>query len=178
MAICWERAVPLAFHLCCFYLSAVLIVPVQFGVQDRMWKSIVSVPGHCLCIYFIYGITELYFRTYLWNHWIILQNFFMESPNYISGLIYGITELYFLTYLWYPWIIKQSCFSLSAENIMKSFIPSVGFLLLQRFSVGLLVVLSSFFIFVVNPLIYKFAVLMHWWDRNSSRGPNNLYVHE
>ena len=31
---CWERAVPLAFQLCCFYLSAVLIVgvPFLFGV--------------------------------------------------------------------------------------------------------------------------------------------------
>ena len=28
MAICWERAVPLAFHLGCFYFSAVLIVGV------------------------------------------------------------------------------------------------------------------------------------------------------
>ena len=26
MANCWERAFPLAFHLCCFYFSAVLIV--------------------------------------------------------------------------------------------------------------------------------------------------------
>ena len=32
--ICWERAVPLTFHLCCFYFSAVLIVgvPFPFGV--------------------------------------------------------------------------------------------------------------------------------------------------
>ena len=54
MAICWERAVPLAFHLCCFYFSAVLIVgvPFLFGVKGRMWNSIVSVPDHCLCFYF------------------------------------------------------------------------------------------------------------------------------
>ena len=26
MGNCWERAVPLAFHLCCFYFSVVLIV--------------------------------------------------------------------------------------------------------------------------------------------------------
>ena len=32
MAICWERAVPLAFHLYCFYFSAVLIV----GVPSRL----------------------------------------------------------------------------------------------------------------------------------------------
>ena len=34
MAICWERAVPLAFHLCCFYFSVVLAVrvPFPFGV--------------------------------------------------------------------------------------------------------------------------------------------------
>ena len=35
MAICWETAVPLAFILCCFYFSAVLIVgvPFPFGVR-------------------------------------------------------------------------------------------------------------------------------------------------
>ena len=34
MAICWESDVPLAFHLCYFYFSAVLIVgvPFPFGV--------------------------------------------------------------------------------------------------------------------------------------------------
>ena len=54
MAICWERAVPLAVHLCCFNFSAVLIVrvPFQFGVSGKMWNSIASVPDHCLFIYF------------------------------------------------------------------------------------------------------------------------------
>ena len=53
MAICWERAVPLAFHWCCVYFSSVLIVgvPLTFGVKDRIWNSIVSVPDHCLFIY-------------------------------------------------------------------------------------------------------------------------------
>ena len=53
MAIFWERVVPFAFHLCCFYFSAVLIigVPFPFGVKDRIWNSIVSVPDHCLFIY-------------------------------------------------------------------------------------------------------------------------------
>ena len=34
MAVCWEGAVPLAFHLCCFNFSAVLVVrvPFPFGV--------------------------------------------------------------------------------------------------------------------------------------------------
>ena len=62
MAICWEKAVPLAFHLCCFYFSAVLIVcvPFPFGVQGRIWNSIVSVPDRCLFIYFCYSmITKL-----------------------------------------------------------------------------------------------------------------------
>ena len=55
MATCWERAVPLAFHLCCFYFSAVLTVgvPFPFGVYGRMWNSIVSVLDHCLFIYFV-----------------------------------------------------------------------------------------------------------------------------
>ena len=40
----------LAFHLCCFNFSAVLVVRVLFplGVWDRMWNLIVSVPDHCL----------------------------------------------------------------------------------------------------------------------------------
>ena len=54
MVICWKRAVPLAFHLCCFNFSAVLVVrvPFLFGVWGRLWNSIVSVPDHCLFIYF------------------------------------------------------------------------------------------------------------------------------
>ena len=32
MANCWKRAVPLAFHLCCFYFSAILIVGVTFPI--------------------------------------------------------------------------------------------------------------------------------------------------
>ena len=46
----WESAVPLAFHLRCFYFSAALVVrgPFPFGVWGRMWNSIVSVPDHCL----------------------------------------------------------------------------------------------------------------------------------
>ena len=49
MAICWERAVPLAFQLCCFNFKVVLVVlvPFQFGVWDKIWNSIVSVPDHC-----------------------------------------------------------------------------------------------------------------------------------
>ena len=44
MANCWEKAVPLAFHLCYFYFSAVLIVgvPFPFGVAGRIWNSIVQ----------------------------------------------------------------------------------------------------------------------------------------
>ena len=83
MAICWERVVPLAFPLCCFYFSAVLWdlivsvpdhclsfylvvrVPFPFGVYGRVWNSIVSVPDHCLFIYF--G-----------------QGFFLSSINYMT----------------------------------------------------------------------------------------------
>ena len=55
MAICWEKSVPLTFHLYCFDFSAVLIVgvPFPFGVEVMMWNLIVSVPDHCLFIYFI-----------------------------------------------------------------------------------------------------------------------------
>ena len=54
MAICWDRAVLLAFSLVLFFIfRAVLVVrvPFPFGVWGRMWNSIVSVPDHCLCIY-------------------------------------------------------------------------------------------------------------------------------
>ena len=57
MAICWERAVPSAFHLCCFYFSVVLVVGVHFpfGVWGKVWNSIASAPDHCLFIYFVIG---------------------------------------------------------------------------------------------------------------------------
>ena len=58
MAICGERAVSLAFHLC-FYFSTFLIVgvPFPFGVSGRMWNSIVAIPGQCLLIYLVYLMT-------------------------------------------------------------------------------------------------------------------------
>ena len=43
VAICWERTVPLAFHLCCFYFSAVLIAgpfPVWCSEQDMEFDCI------------------------------------------------------------------------------------------------------------------------------------------
>ena len=36
---------------------------------------------------------------------------------------------------------------------------------------------SSNYISVLS-LIYMFAILMHWWNRSASRGPNTLYVYE
>ena len=53
-SITGERAVPLAFRLCCFYFSDVLVVdvPFPFCVKGGFWNSIVSVPDHCLFIYF------------------------------------------------------------------------------------------------------------------------------
>ena len=56
MAICWKRAVPLAFHLCCFYFSAVLIVGVPFGVKGMMWNSSVSVLDNFLFIYLMHTL--------------------------------------------------------------------------------------------------------------------------
>ena len=54
MAICWERAVPLAFTCTVFILvsSFFVGVPFAFGIYGRTWNSIVSVPDHCLFIYF------------------------------------------------------------------------------------------------------------------------------
>ena len=53
----WERAVPLAFNLCSFNFSAVLVafVPFPFGVWGRMWNSILSVPDHCH-FYLLYSL--------------------------------------------------------------------------------------------------------------------------
>ena len=44
MANCWEGAVPFAFHLCCFYFSAVLIVRVLFGTGCgiRLYRFLIS----------------------------------------------------------------------------------------------------------------------------------------
>ena len=53
MAICWERAVVLAFRLCClFYTALIVCAPFPFGVWGRIWNLIVSVPDRCLFIYF------------------------------------------------------------------------------------------------------------------------------
>ena len=53
----------------CFNLSAVLVVrvPFPFGVWDRMWNSIVSVPDHCL---FIYCTTSVGIK-YLIGAWVV-----------------------------------------------------------------------------------------------------------
>ena len=49
-----ESVVLLDFRLCRSLLHAILGVSVSFlfGVWDRMWNSIVSVPDHCLFIFF------------------------------------------------------------------------------------------------------------------------------
>ena len=76
MVICWERAVILAFHLCYFYFSSVLIVgvPFLFGVYGRMWNSIVSVlaPGHCPFIYSVFQMAYQ-FKLTIYNWEIIKQ---------------------------------------------------------------------------------------------------------
>ena len=54
MAICSEiAAVLFGFPLVLFLFYAVLIVcvPFPFGAWDRMWNSIVSVPGCCFFLY-------------------------------------------------------------------------------------------------------------------------------
>ena len=54
MAICQESAVPWFFTCVVFISSAVLVVhvPFLFSVWGRVWNLIVSVPDHCLFIYF------------------------------------------------------------------------------------------------------------------------------
>ena len=45
MAICWERAVPFAFRVCCFYFGAILIVGVPFpfraGCGIRLYRFLI-----------------------------------------------------------------------------------------------------------------------------------------
>ena len=51
--ICLERADFLAFRLCCFtYAVLIFCVPFPYAVWGRKWNSIVSVPDHCLFIFF------------------------------------------------------------------------------------------------------------------------------
>ena len=83
MAICWESVVPLAFHWCCIYFSAALVVrvPFRFGVCGRMWNSIVSVPDHSISIYFVH-VYEMLLK---WHKLVNSQlswtsNFFNKSP--------------------------------------------------------------------------------------------------
>ena len=62
-----DSALPQQACLCCFYFSPDLIqgVPFPFGVKGRMWNSIVSVPDHCLFIYFTYFIRYRAFEPWL-----------------------------------------------------------------------------------------------------------------
>ena len=52
MAVCWERAVPLAFHVCFFVL-----MPSELHVSLShldFFNSIVSVPDHCRFFFFFF----------------------------------------------------------------------------------------------------------------------------
>ena len=67
MTICWERAVPLAFLLCCFNFSAVFSCtsPFPMWCLGRMWNSIVRFlifPFLSTFITFVkgYGALELF----------------------------------------------------------------------------------------------------------------------
>ena len=51
VTIYWERAVLLVFHL---MPSVVFVFVSRFGVLGRMLNSIVSVPDHCIFIFFRY----------------------------------------------------------------------------------------------------------------------------
>ena len=52
---------PWLFTCVVFIFSAVLVVcvPFLFGIWDRVWNSIVSVPDHCLFIYFTWNFNAL-----------------------------------------------------------------------------------------------------------------------
>ena len=54
MTICWERAVPwLATCSGLLYAVWIVCIPFPFGDWGMMLNSIVSVPDHCLFIYFL-----------------------------------------------------------------------------------------------------------------------------
>ena len=104
VAICWERAIPFAFHLCCFYFSAVLIlgVPFPFGVYGRIWNSVVSVPEHCLLIYILY----LMFLP-LTSHKQTKSRTYLSHGLFILVLTdrHGLAKLKFLGHLTAPFLV-------------------------------------------------------------------------
>ena len=55
MAICSKEPSPWLFTCVVLFLVPSVRVPFPFGVWDRVWNSIVSVPDHCLFIYFRYS---------------------------------------------------------------------------------------------------------------------------
>ena len=79
----WDLIVSVPDHCLCFYLwpsagkgmslwlftcvvfifreDLVVRFPFPFGVLGRMWNSILSVPDHCLFIYFTRYIARMYF---------------------------------------------------------------------------------------------------------------------
>ena len=67
MAICWDRAVPLALHLCCFNFSAALVVhvPFPFGVWGMMWNSILLTSVVYTTRRFMFGLALLFVYVFL-----------------------------------------------------------------------------------------------------------------
>ena len=52
MTICWEILSRQLFIVLILNAVLVVLVPLPFGVWGGMWNSIVSVPDHCLFVYF------------------------------------------------------------------------------------------------------------------------------
>ena len=95
----FRKSCPLGFLLVLFLVSAVLFVhvPLPFDVYGRMWNSIVSVPDHCLFIYFIMGKRKLalllfhcrYFDESVLNMFVVLSSakhilFFFQTFQFDS----------------------------------------------------------------------------------------------
>ena len=56
VAICWERLSRQFFTALILNAVLAVLVPLPFGVWGGMWNSIVSVPDHCLFVYFSQSI--------------------------------------------------------------------------------------------------------------------------
>ena len=97
------------------FLSSFLCrLPFPYGVWGRMWNSFVSVPDHCLFIFFIW-----YALFYL--IWIISQPTSIVSISFILSFKITFFSSFALFPLWHPGIFLQ------LVSWLNFIIPGIGF---------------------------------------------------
>ena len=87
-AICCERVVPSAFHMCCFNLKGSLGCACSFSVWcwGGMWNWIASAPDHCLFAYFSQSTQASLMDVLYTVHRLLLEHFNLKN-NYIFPLL-------------------------------------------------------------------------------------------